>query len=172
MIHLYTGDGKGKTTAAIGLAVRAAGSGMRVIFSQFMKGNDSGELHVLDRIANVRILRSPKQFGFYKTLTEAEKAELAAIHDELLDQLIGAVQRQECDMVILDEITYPVNWALLSLQKLEQLLAFATAADVELVLTGRGAAAFLTDRADYVTEMRAVRHPYEKGIAARKGIEY
>lgn len=188
MIHLYTGDGKGKTTAAVGLAVRAAGSGMRVIFSQFMKGNDTGELHALRQIPNVQIIRSPKQFGFYKTLTEEEKAELAGIHDEILDRLIDAVQKQECDMVILDEITYPVNWGLLSVQKLKQLLFLAGAeapedpsgkarllgADQmpELVLTGRNPAALLSDSADYVTEMRAVRHPYEKGIAARKGIEY
>lgn len=190
MIHLYTGDGKGKTTAAVGLAVRAAGSGMRVIFSQFMKGNDTGELHALKRIPNVQILRSPKQFGFYKTLTEAEKKELADIHDGLLDRILEAVSREECDMVILDEITYPVNWGLLSLEKLERLLFWAGAesggaaagedcrarcgerSPVELVLTGRNPAGFLADCADYVTEMWAVRHPFEKGIAARKGIEF
>lgn len=175
MIHLYTGDGKGKTTAAAGLAVRAAGSGMRVIFSQFMKGNDTGELHVLRKLPNVRILRSQKQFGFYKTLTDEEKAELARIHDRLLDQIIEAAENRECDMVILDEITYPVNWGLVSVSRLKELIALVKKSEdsmPELVLTGRNPAGFLMDCADYVTRMEAVRHPFEKGAAARKGIEF
>lgn len=170
MIHLYTGDGKGKTTAAVGLCVRAAGAGLNVIFSQFMKGNDTGELHVLEKIPNVRILRSSRQFGFYKTLSDLEKAELTRIHNALLDQIWEAVQKRECDMVILDEITYPVNWRLLDISKVERLLKAPV--PLELVLTGRDPAEFLMDCADYVTEMRAVRHPFKKGIMARRGIEY
>lgn len=170
MIHLYTGDGKGKTTAAVGLCVRAAGSGMRVIFSQFMKGNDTGELHVLGELSNVRILRSAKQFGFYKTLSEAEKAELTDIHNALLDRILEAVAGGECDMMILDEITYPVNWGLADVSKVKRLIDMA--ADLEIVFTGRDPAAFFVECADYVTEMKALRHPFEKGIAARKGIEY
>lgn len=195
MIQLYTGDGKGKTTAAVGLAVRAAGCGLRVIFSQFMKGNDTGELHVLERLSQVTILRSPKEFGFYRTLGDEEKAELARIHDDILDRILETIQRQDCDVVILDEITYPVNWGLVSAEKLKKLLlltgkpeeesgASAGVSDgsfavrkaddglSELILTGRGAADFIIERADYITEMKAVRHPFEKGIGARKGIEY
>lgn len=172
MIHLYTGDGKGKTTAAAGLAVRAAGSGMRVIFSQFMKGSETGELHVLERLPEVEILRSPKNFGFYKTLTEGEKEELTRIHDGILEKLLEAMRGHKCDMVILDEITYPVNWKLLDVSKLQELVELAGAQGVELVLTGRNPASFLVDCADYVTEMRAVRHPFEKGVTARRGIEY
>lgn len=175
MIHLYTGDGKGKTTAAVGLSVRAAGGGMRVIFSQFMKGNDTGELHILQKVPGVRILRSQKQFGFYKTLTDEEKAELACIHDGLLDQIIEAVKKRECDMVILDEITYPVNWELLSVSRLKELIGLVKDSGdcmPELVLTGRNPADFLMDCADYVTRMEALRHPFERGIAARKGIEF
>lgn len=170
MIHLYTGEGKGKTTAAVGLCVRAAGAGLRVIFSQFMKGNDTGELHVLEHIPNVRIVRSAKQFGFYKTLSEVQKAELTDIHNALLDQIAEAAAEGKCDLVILDEITYPVNWGLIDIGKLRQLIG--SAKDLELVFTGRNPADFLVDCADYVTEMKAVRHPFEKGITARKGIEY
>ena len=110
MIHLYTGDGKGKTTAAIGLCVRAAGAGMPAVFSQFMKGNDSGELHALKQMSGVRIVRSPKEFGFYHTLSEEQKAELSGIHDRLLDEIRMALERGECGMAVLDEITYPLNW--------------------------------------------------------------
>lgn len=169
MIHLYTGEGKGKTTAAVGLCVRAAGSGMRVIFSQFMKGNDTGELHVLEHIPNVRILRSAKPFGFYRTLSGQQKLELTDIHNALLDQILEAVEKRECDMVILDEITYPVNWGLVDVSRLERLIG---AGGAEFVFTGRNPAPFLWECADYVTEMKALRHPFERGVAARRGIEY
>jgi len=182
MIHLYTGDGKGKTTAAIGLAVRAAGNGMNVIFSQFMKGNDTGELHALRQLTNVRILRSDRDFGFYRSMTEADKTALTAIHDQILDELISAAETGQAQILILDEITYPVQWNLLDADKLRRLLACAgghgtpTATPQnflpEIILTGRNPADFLTDAADYITEMRAVRHPFEKGVMARKGVEY
>ena len=169
MIHLYTGDGKGKTTAAAGLAVRAAGNGMRVVFAQFMKGNDTGELHVLKELQQVRILRSEKNFGFYKQMSEADKQELREIHDRILDEIWDTVQNKSCGMIVLDEITYPVNWNLLSRDRLERILQ---AADAEIVLTGRDPAPFLEEAADYITQMRCIRHPYEKGVAARRGVEY
>lgn len=169
MIHLYTGDGKGKTTAAIGLAVRAAGCGMPVIFSQFMKGSDTGELHSLSGLKQIKILRSDRDFGFYKNMSASQKQELTQIHNELLDTLLQAVREKRCGMIILDEITYPVNYDLLDPGKLRLLLACA---DVEMVLTGRSPAPFLQEAADYITEMRCVRHPFDKGVAARRGIEY
>lgn len=182
MIHLYTGDGKGKTTAATGLAVRAAGRGMKVYFAQFMKGGDSGELHVLSKLPQVRILRSRKEFGFYNTLSDKEKRELTEIHNGILEDLIAAAERESCDMIVLDEVTYPMNWGLLDRTKLERLLALGKTGEKseagreirvpELVLTGREPEAFLLECADYVTEMKCVRHPYDKGAAAREGIEY
>ena len=122
MIQIYCGDGKGKTTAAAGLALRAAGSGMKVIFSQFMKGNDTGELHSLRQIKNIEIVRSNKQFGFYNTLTEQEKQDLTQIHNEILDRLLKAAGDGYCDVIILDEITYPVSFHLIDEEKLRQLL--------------------------------------------------
>lgn len=171
MIHLYTGDGKGKTTAAIGLAVRAAGRGMSVIFAQFMKGGDTGELHSLAQLEQVQICRSPKDFGFYSSMNIQDKQELTAIHNKLLGTLLDAAESGSCKMIVLDEITYPVKWGLLDEEKLRALLAYSDA-DVELVLTGRDAADFLTDAADYITQMRCERHPYEKGVPARRGIEF
>ena len=169
MIHLYTGEGKGKTTAAVGLAVRAVGQGIPVLFAQFMKGNDTGELHVLKELQQVRILRSETDFGFYKQMSEADKQELTRIHDRILEELLEAVQTKQCGMIILDEITYPITWGLLDQDRLRKLLE---AEDVELVLTGRNPAPFLEEAADYITEMRCVRHPFEKGVAARRGVEY
>ena len=175
MIHLYTGDGKGKTTAAIGLFIRAAGWDQQVCFAQFMKGNDTGELHLLKSLPGVTILRSEKNFGFYSSMSESDKEELIEIHNRILDRILELVERRNCQLVILDEITYPVNWGLLDIEKLKRLLAFGKQGvdqETELVLTGRSAQDFLSDMADYGTEMRCVRHPYEKGTGARKGIEF
>ena len=175
MIHLYTGNGKGKTTAAIGLCIRAAGWDQQVCFAQFMKGNDTGELYVLKSLPGVTILRSEKNFGFYSSMSESDKEELIEIHNRILDRILELVERRNCQLVILDEITYPVNWGLLDIEKLKRLLAFGKQGgdqETELVLTGRSAQDFLSDMAVYVTEMRCVRHPYEKGTGARKGIEF
>ncbi len=169
MIHLYTGDGKGKTTAAIGLAVRAAGCGWNIIFAQFMKGNDTGELHGLANLPRVRICRSPIEFGFYGSMSDGDKAALREIHNRLLRELLAAAQSGTCGLIVLDEITYPVSWGLLDEELLKELLACK---DVELVLTGRNPADYLWESADYITQMQCARHPYEKGVQARRGIEY
>ncbi len=177
MIQLYTGEGKGKTTAAVGQAVRAAGSGYQVIFSQFMKGNDSGELHSLSQVTGVEIIRSEKEFGFYSTLSREEKEELTEIHNRILDRLLLAAKTEQVFLIVLDEITYPVKWGLVDIKKVRELLSYGKPdakgpESVEILLTGRDAADFLKASADYITEMRCVRHPYEQGIRARKGIEY
>lgn len=183
MIHLYTGDGKGKTTAAVGLTIRAAGRGMRICFAQFMKGGDSGELYVLRKLSQVNILRSQKEFGFYNTLSEAEKHELTDIHNGILDSLLVLVEKGSCDMIVLDELTYPIKWDLLDRGRLERLFNFAQAGPApggagdtesvpELVITGRDPEDFLLKWADYITSMECVRHPYDKGVQARIGIEY
>lgn len=173
MIQLYCGDGKGKTTAAAGQAIRAAGRGLRVVFAQFMKGNDTGELYILEKIENMEIIRSPRNFGFYRDMTERDKEELARIHNHMLERLLKAAGEKSLDMMILDEITYPVSFQLLEKERLRELLSFgAGESGMEIVLTGRNPADFLLECADYITCMQAVRHPYEKGILARNGIEY
>ena len=169
MIHLYTGEGKGKTTAAIGLAVRAAGCGMSVIFAQFMKGRDTGELQILKDMEKVRLMRPVQDFGFYGSMNDEDKRRLTEIHNQILDSILEAVKTDSCFLIVLDEITYPVKWGLLNMEKLKELLACE---GVELVCTGRDAAPFLQDVADYITEMRCVRHPFERGVAARRGVEY
>lgn len=175
MVHLYTGEGKGKTSAAIGLCVRAAGWDRQICFAQFMKGNDTGELHVLENLPGVTVLRSKKNFGFYQFMSGDDKAELTDIHNEILDRLLEIAKGGRCDMIILDEVTYPVKWELLDMEKLQRLLDMGKAGmaeEIELVLTGRGAENILWDAADYITEMECMRHPLERGVKARKGIEF
>ncbi|MCD7835053.1 MAG: cob(I)yrinic acid a,c-diamide adenosyltransferase, partial [Lachnospiraceae bacterium] len=154
MIQLYTGNGKGKTTAAVGQALRAAGDGYRVIFSQFMKGNASGELVSLENIPNVDILRSSKSFGFYSTLGDEEKRSLRIVHDEILGKLITYAESGSVFMIVMDEITYPVKWGLIDTDSLKRLLELAGGREdntPELILTGRDAADFIVDAADYIT---------------------
>lgn len=177
MIQLYTGDGKGKTTAAIGQGIRACGCGLSVLFTQFMKGNDTGELAVLERLDGVEILRSNQNFGFFRNMTKEEKEKLTEIHNEILREIYRRLMAGEADVVIMDEITYPLNWGLLDENLLEDILRLGKENTrenglPELVLTGRNPKESLIDRADYLSEIHALRHPYEKGISARRGIEY
>lgn len=171
LMHLYYGDGKGKTTAAIGLAIRAAGNGKKVLFTQFMKGGRTGELEELQRIGNITILRSKKQFPFYRDMTPEQKKEQTDIHNRMLDTILTAIRQREYDLIVLDEITYPYQWKLIDEKKLQEIVLAAKGV-AELVCTGRSPAAFFLEQADYVSEMKCVRHPFEKGIRAREGIEY
>lgn len=171
LLHVYYGEGKGKTTAAVGLAVRAAGAGNQVIFSQFMKGGPTAELQILGELQQVRILRSARAFPFFGQMTEPQKQELTEIHNRLIRQMLQALRENSCQMLVLDEVTYPVSWGLLDITLLQELLDLARNR-AEVVCTGRNPAQWLLEQADYITEMRAVRHPYERGIQARKGIEW
>lgn len=171
LMHIYCGDGKGKTTAAAGLALRAAAAGEKVVFAQFMKGGRSGEVVTLSQLEQVTILRSEKNFPFYEEMTELQKAELTDIHNAILEELTARVNDGNCGLAVLDEITYPWNWGLIDIEKLQSFLQNAKGR-AEVVCTGRDPADFLLEQADYITEMKCIRHPFEKGVAAREGVEY
>lgn len=171
LLHVYCGDGKGKTTAAVGLALRAAAAGEKVVFAQFMKGGRSGETELLARMEQVEVLKSEKRFPFYEHMSSEEKEELRKIHDGILETLTEKVKAGECGLVVLDEITYPWKWKLIDREKLKSFLQSARGR-VEIVCTGRDPADFLLEEADYITEMKCVRHPFERGIPAREGVEY
>lgn len=171
LMHLYCGDGKGKTTAAAGLAVRAAGCGLRVIFAQFMKGSGSGEITAMKEIPGITVMRNGKNYGFYHQMSGQDKDEIAAEQDAMLADIIKSINRKECDMLILDEITYAYDYGLVCRETVERLVKNRPEG-LELVITGRNPARLFSDAADYITEMKCLRHPYEKGIAARKGVEY
>ncbi len=171
LMHLYLGDGKGKTTAAVGLAVRAAGTGEKILFAQFMKGGKTGELESLRKLENIRVLRSEKEFPFYEQMTQEQKKEQTEIHTWILDEVIASAQSGEAGLIVLDEVTYPFRWGLMDCERLKTFLQWAKG-KIEVVCTGRNPDGFLLDCADYITEMKKIRHPYDKGIDAREGIEY
>ena len=168
MIHLYHGDGKGKTTAAMGLALRMAGRGRPVVIAQFLKGADSGERLGLAQLPQVTLLPVPEKLKFLFAMTEEERRQEARRAQELLARAVQSAADPNCGLVVLDEVCDGVNAGLLPLA---DLLALLDGARAEVVLTGRDPAPELRDRADYLTEMRKVRHPFDRGVCARTGIE-
>jgi cob(I)alamin adenosyltransferase len=167
-VQVYTGNGKGKTTAAVGLAVRAAGRGLSVKFVQFMKGRDTGEMFVFDKLPSVVFLRASESRKFYHQMSEAEKQVerdgvklvLESIHTWLDD----------ADILILDEAMAAMTCGLL-LQE-EVLRIIDSRGKTEVVLTGRDAPEAILARAHLVTEMKDIRHYMDAGVAARCGIEF
>ena len=171
LIHVYTGDGKGKTTAALGLLLRANGRGMRSVLVQFLKGRDTGELHALDSLRNVTILRYTHEFGFYNSANEQDKAEMVKYNNANLAETCRLVDEGLCDLLVLDEICAAYNNAAID-TALANRLILNKPCGLELVLTGRNAPQHFIDAADYVTEFIKRKHPYDNGIAAREGVEF
>lgn len=169
LVHLYTGGGKGKTTAAAGLTLRAAGNGLRCIFVQFLKGQPSGEVNMLKK-AGVTVLRAGSE-KFFSQMTEEEKKECVQEHLLCYNKIKEMILSGECDLAVLDEITYAVALSLIPEEDLCRTID-TRPPHVEIVLTGRDAPESLLQRADYLSEIHAVRHPFSRGIPARKGIEY
>lgn len=167
MIHLYCGNGKGKTTAAMGLALRAAGRGERVVIAQFLKGADSGERYALAKLPQVELLPLPEQVKFTFQMDEQERLEASRRCRALLDE--ARERAKDCFLLVLDEACAAVNSGLLPLEELLDCLDNLTC---EIVLTGRDPAPQLLERADYITQMESLRHPYQRGVTARKGIEW
>jgi cob(I)alamin adenosyltransferase len=170
LIHVYCGDGKGKTTAALGLAVRAAGSGMRVVILQFLKGRRVSELNSLKLIPGITILRNEKDLGFFNAMTEEDKKLAMSYHNENLQNVLHMVECKECDMLILDEICAAYRLGLVDKETINQLI-INKREDLELVLTGRDPDELFLQHADYVSEIKKIKHPYDKKINARIGIE-
>jgi len=169
MIHIYCGDGKGKTTAACGLALRAAGSGMKVLFAQFFKSGASSEVTAMSQLDNIDTLNADKHYGRYTKLGDEQKAEINASYDRMLAQIID--RSEAYDMVILDEAVSAYNYMMLNCDAFVGYLK-REGEKRELVLTGRNPPPALTALADYITDMKKLKHPYDSGIKARRGIEY
>ena len=171
LIHIYCGENKGKTTAAVGLAVRAAGAGKKVLFVQFLKKGDSAELNILNNIPSLETSVCEKPYGFIWTMDEAEKARAQADFTLLFDEAAQKASREQYDLLVLDEILGAVSCGMVPEEKLLRFLK-EKPADLEIVLTGRDPSDGLMELADYITEMKKIKHPFDKGIAARYGIEY
>jgi cob(I)alamin adenosyltransferase len=166
-VQVYTGDGKGKTTAALGLALRASGHGMRSYIGQFMKGQQYGELEALRDHPAITI----EQYGDPRCIRRDEVTpEHVAQARRGLERARAAMLSGEYDIVVLDEVNVAIWFGLLAV---EEVLAFLGQKPecVEVILTGRRAPQELTDCADLVTEMHEVKHYYAQGVAAREGIE-
>ena len=170
MIHVYTGDGKGKTTAAVGLAVRHAGAGKPVLFVQFMKCTPTGELAALEQLNGVTVLRNACRHGFSFAMTQEERAMVTASHNANLSRAAEAARTGACSLLVLDEVTSAYALGLIDRAAVDALID--SAAETELVLTGREPTEHMLGAADYVTQMTLVKHPYARGVGARKGIEY
>jgi cob(I)alamin adenosyltransferase len=170
LVHIYTGDGKGKTTAAVGLTVRCAGNGGTVVFCQFLKNNRSSELAILRSVPNIKIIQSDKIFGFYKNLSPEQRAEAAVNAEELLMRAMAAAISENARLLVLDEIIGAYNHELVNRQTLLDFLQNKPA-DLEVVLTGRSPAPEIITLADYVSNIQKIKHPFDKGIPARPGIE-
>lgn len=165
MLHLYWGNGKGKTTAAMGLALRALGHGRRVVIVQFLKDGTSGEIAPL-RAAGAAVYACPNA-KFTWLMDEADKAAAR----EASARALGQALAEPFDLLVLDEACAALKSGILDEALLRRAVAFAKNGR-EVVLTGRDPAPWLQDAADYSTEMRAHRHPYVDGVAAREGVEY
>lgn len=166
LVHLYAGDGKGKTTAAMGLALRALGNKKRVTVVQFLKGMPSGEADLLHQLG-ATVYRAENITKFVFQMTEREKIEAKAAYTQLLQQAAC----QPTDLLVLDEACAACALEMVDVQMLKDVIQ-KRPEGLELVLTGRDPAQWMIEAADYYTEMCCRKHPYEKGIAARKGIEF
>ena len=171
LIHIYCGDGKGKTTAATGLAVRAAGSGMKVLFARFLKNEVSGELKILDAVDGITVLHVDKAFGFFNTLCDREKAEAEETYARLWDTVCDKAVSGHFDLLVIDEFMAAYNYGLIEHNKA---LAFLESKpeELEVVLTGRNPYEKLIKLADYVSEIKKIKHPFDREIRARRGIEF
>lgn len=171
-VQVYTGEGKGKTTAALGQGIRTSGKGYKVCMVQFLKGGDSGEIHAVKKLSpSFEIFRFEKTKKFFWNLNEEEKLELKRNIDKAYGFAKDLIENEACNLLILDEIMGVLSNQLLTIDQVCHLIT-SRPEHMEIVLTGRNVPKEIMDLADYVSEIKMVKHPFEKGIGAREGIEY
>jgi len=167
MIHLYTGEGKGKTTAAMGLAIRATGRGKKVVIVQFLKGSDTGELHSLSLIPNITVIRNTEAKCFFHTAPQEIRQKITDENNDNLRKVLA----MPYDLLVLDEVCAAYGLEAVDRKAVDDLLQ-SFSKEKELVLTGRNPPQHFYDAADYISEIKNIRHPFDRGIEAREGIEY
>jgi cob(I)alamin adenosyltransferase len=175
LVQVYTGDGKGKTTAAFGLALRAAGQGNKVLIYQFLKPRslDIGERFALQLgAARIRVEALEIEWDMSTSLEDEEKVcQTRAAISEVLERIAETAAKRFYDVIILDEIVFCLSKGLAELKEIKNIIDRKDSG-VEIVLTGRGATEALTAMADLVTEMKNIKHPFDNGTGARRGIEF
>ncbi len=170
LIHIYCGDGKGKTTAGMGLCLRAAGYGYRVLICQFLKDNSTSERKVLAGVDNITLLPGQEQVKFSFQMTEEEKREQKDFNEKQLEEAMRKAAAEHYDVLFLDEAVYAVSAGLLSEGLLEKALR-EKPENLEVILTGQNPGQELLSMADYVSEICKVKHPFDRQQPAREGIE-
>lgn len=168
LVHIYCGDGKGKTTTSVGLTVRAAGSGKKVLFYQFLKDNSSSERNILEKVPGITLVRGREMQKFTFQMNEQELDELRIYNNEMLDKLFEMAK--DYDMLVMDESVYAIKSNLLDEEKLITHLE-EKPVGLEVVLAGRNPSQKLMNHADYVSEIQKVKHPFDQGVSSRVGIE-
>lgn len=172
LVHVYTGNGKGKTTAAMGLGIRACGSGMKVLMVQFLKSSNTSELNLLKKLEpDFSVERGFSCKKFTWDMTPDELVDTKREAKDVLEKVKSIVLKDEFDLIILDEILGTLSMGFISEEDIIDMIKNKPP-ELELVLTGRDASPDIIQAADYVSEIKAVKHPFEKGISARKGIEF
>lgn len=170
LIHIYEGDGKGKTSAGVGLAVRCAGSGQKVLYTQFLKDDSSSELKVLGQIANIHLVHCEESFGFTFAMTPETKDKAKEFYTEHFRRVAKMAREEGCRLLVMDELIATYN---LNMVKQDEVLEFLRnkPEELEVVMTGRDPAQELVEAADYVSRIVKIKHPFDQGVPARYGIE-
>lgn len=170
LVHIYTGDGKGKTTSSIGLIIRALGAGLKVVFCQFLKSGKSSELNILKALDNLTYVSKEGVNGFINQLSEREIEKIKNMHNDMLDECIDLCKLGKCDVLVLDEIMAAINLNVVDYDKVLYFLKNRPD-NIEIVMTGRDPKPELIEIADYISEIKKIKHPFDNGINARVGIE-
>lgn len=170
LVHIYTGNGKGKTTAAVGLGMRAVGSGMKVLMVQFCKGSSTSEENTIEKLKpNFELYKYKQICKFVWQMTIEEKKQMQEDTLHLFNYAVNCAESK--DMIILDEIMAAITNGFIDVKSVVDFIKNKPT-HIELILTGRNAPIELVELADYVSEINAVKHPMSSGILARKGIEF
>lgn len=171
LIQLYYGDGKGKTTAAFGLAFRCAGRGKPVVIGQFLKGNPTGELKAAERFPEITVLRTKEVNKFVFQMNEGEKVQTAQACQELFRLVVDAAAEKKARILVMDEV---IDACTLGMLPMEALCAFLDGKpeELEVVITGHSLPGELAERADYISHVVKEKHPFDRGVAARADIEF
>ncbi len=170
LVHVYCGDGKGKTTAGVGLCIRAAGYGYRVLICQFMKDDSSSERRILEKTGGITLLPVPDRELFSFQMDRQQKEDRKRTFADRLEQAFRIAGEEHYRMLFLDEVLYAVRASLIDEDQLVRLLRDRPE-DLEVILTGRDPGERILELADYVSRIEKVRHPFDRGIQARCGIE-